>query len=387
MLEQDTLLIHGDHGVADSSAISPPIHQTATYRGESADDFHAMASEPRHHRFYTRYGNQTHAHAEALIASLEGAEAALLSASGMGAISATVLTFVGRGDHVIVQQNHYAGTTALARDFLSKWGVEVTTVDQRNVAAFEAALRENTRLIMLESPSNPLLRLTDLRAVSELARPRGIVTVIDNTFATPINQRPISLGVNIVVHSATKYLGGHSDLTAGAVAGSKAHIERIWKTAIVLGASLAPFDSWLLQRGLRTLAIRMERHNRTGLAIARFLASHPAVKCVNYPWLESHPQFELARRQMTGGSGVMSFELRGGFDAAERLVSSLKLIPRAASVGGVDSLIVHPAAMLVKTMSAEQFAATGVQADLIRLSVGLESEADLRADLEQALGG
>jgi cystathionine beta-lyase/cystathionine gamma-synthase len=349
------------------------------------DDFHAMASEPRHHRFYTRYGNQTHAHAEALIASLEGSEAALLSASGMGAISTTVLTFVGRGDHVIVQQNHYAGTTALARDFLSKWGVEVTVVDQRSVAAFEAALRANTRLIMLESPSNPLLRLTDLSAVAALAKPRGIITVIDNTFATPINQRPISLGVDIVVHSATKYFGGHSDLTAGAVAGSNAHIDRIWKTSTVLGATLAPFDSWLLQRGLRTLAIRMERHNLTGLAIARFLESHPAVKLVNYPYLESHPQYELARRQMTGGSGVMSFELRGGFEAAERCVSSLRLFQRAASVGGVDSLVVHPAAMLAKTMSAEQFAATGVQADLIRLSVGLESEADLRADLAQAL--
>jgi cystathionine gamma-lyase len=385
VLKPDTQLIHADHAVAESSALAPPIHQTATYRGESAEEFEAMATEPRHHRFYTRYGNQTHAHAEAVIASLEGAEAAMLAASGMGAISTTVLTFVGQGDHVIVQENHYAGTTALARDLLPRWGVAVSVVDQRSPAAFEAALRPNTRLIVVESPSNPLLRLTDLRAVADLAKPRGILTVADNTFATPINQRPLALGIDLVVHSGTKYFGGHSDLTAGAVAGAAALIERIWKTSIVLGATLGPFDGWLMLRGLRTLSVRMERHNRTAVAVACFLASHSKVSRVYYPGLETHPQRELARRQMTGASGVMSFELRGGFEAAERFLSALRLISRAASVGGVESLIVHPAAMLAKTMSPEQFAAVGVQPDLIRLSVGLEDEGDLIADLEQAL--
>jgi cystathionine beta-lyase/cystathionine gamma-synthase len=387
MLDVTTRLIHADRASGESSALAPPIHQTATYRGESAEEFEAMATEPRHHRFYTRYGNQTHAHAEAVIASLEGAEAAMLAASGMGAISTTVLTFVGQGDHVIVQENHYAGTSALARDLLPKWGVEVSVVDQRRPAAFEAAIRPTTRLIMVESPSNPLLRLTDLRAVAEIAQPRGILTVADNTFATPINQRPLALGIDLVVHSGTKYFGGHCDLTAGAIAGSAALIERIWKTSIVLGATLGPFDGWLMLRGLRTLSVRMERHNRTALSIARFLEAHPQVSQVYSPGLASHPQRELACRQMTGASGVLSFELRGGFEAAERFLSALRLIPRAASVGGVESLIVHPAAMLAKTMSTEQFAAVGVKPDLIRLSVGLEDERDLIADLEQALVG
>jgi methionine-gamma-lyase len=385
MSKLDTLLIHADHDIAESSALAPPIHQTANYRAESAEEFEVMATEPRHHRFYTRYGNQTHAHAEAVIAQLEGAEEAMLAASGMGAISTTVLTFVAKGDHVIVQDNQYAGTTALARDLLPKWGVEVSVVDQRDTAAFERAIRPTTRLIMVESPSNPLLRLTDLRAVAELARRRGIITVADNTFATPINQRPIELGIDIVVHSATKYFGGHCDLTAGVIAGPRPLIERIWKTSIVLGAILGPFDSWLMLRGLRTLSVRMERHNRTALGVAGFLETHAKVSRVNHPGLASHPQRALACRQMSGASGVLSFELRGGFEAAERFLSALRLIPRAASVGGVESLIVHPAAMLAKTISAEQFAAVGVQPDLLRLSVGLEDEGDLIADLEQAL--
>jgi methionine-gamma-lyase len=381
----NTLLIHADHDLAETSSVVPPIYQTATFRGATAEELQAMATEPRHHRFYTRYENQTHAHAEAVIAALEGAEAAMLAASGMGAISTTLMALLSQGDHVIAQQNHYPGITGLIRDHLARWGVESTVVDQRSVEEFARAIRPNTRLIMLESPSNPLLRLTDLAAVAGLAREHGITTVCDNTFATPINQRPIELGVDIVVHSATKYLSGHCDVIAGAVAGPTALIDRIWHASIDFGASLGPLDGWLLLRGLRTLGLRMERHNRTGTAVARFLASHPKIRVVNFPGLESHPQHELACRQMNGPSGILSFELRDGFEAAERFVSALTIPVRAPSVGGVDSLVVHPAAMLAKTMSAAQFAAVGVQPDLLRLSVGLEDEADLIRDIEQAL--
>ncbi|HJU87803.1 MAG TPA: aminotransferase class I/II-fold pyridoxal phosphate-dependent enzyme [Gemmatimonadaceae bacterium] len=381
----NTLLIHADDDVDETSSIAPPIYQTATFRGSSADDLLTMATRPRHHRFYTRYENQTHAHAEAVIAALEKAEAAMLTASGMGAITTTLLTLLNKGDHIIAQQNHYPGTTGLIRDHLSRWGVESTVVDQRSVDDFAAAIRSNTRVMMLESPSNPLLRLTDLAAVAQLAREHGIVTVCDNTFATPINQRPIELGVDIVVHSATKYLSGHSDVIAGAIAGPAELLDRIWHASIDFGASLGPLDGWLLLRGLRTLGLRMERHNRTGVAVAKFLEQHPAVRTVNFPGLASHPQHELACRQMSGPSGVLSFELKGGFEAAERFVSALEIPARAPSVGGVDSLIVHPAAMLAKTMSAEQFAAVGVRPDLLRLSVGLEDEADLMRDLDQAL--
>ena len=380
-----TLLVHGDAGVAATSALTPPIVQSATFRARDAEAFLAQATAAHPTEFYSRYGNPTHAHAEALVAALEGAEAALLLGSGMGAISTTVLTLVGAGDHVVLQDGHYGGTTALGRDLLPRFGVAVTTVDQRDPDAFARALRPTTRLVMLESPSNPLLRLTDLRAVADVARAAGAVTVVDNTFATPLNQRPLDLGVDLVVHSATKYLGGHSDLTAGAVAGARALVERVWKTSIELGAVLGPFDAWLLLRGLRTLEARVERHNRGALAVARFLESHPAVRRVHYPWLASHPQHDLARRQMRGGGGVVSVELAGGFAAAERFVAALRLFARAASVGGVESLAVHPGAMLAGTMTAAQFAAVGVVPDLVRLSVGIEDERDLVADLAAAL--
>jgi methionine-gamma-lyase len=380
-----TLLLHADDSLRASSAVVPPIHQTATFRGESAEDIRGMACEPRHHGFYTRYGNPTHAHAEAVIARLEGGEAAMLTASGMAAMSTAVLALVSQGDHVIVQKNQYGGTTTLARDLLPRWGIQVTSVDQTSPADFAEAIRPNTRLILLESPSNPLLRLTELAAVAELARPRGIVTLADNTFASPFNQQPLTLGIDLVVHSATKYLAGHSDLMAGAVVGSTALIQDIWKASIVLGASLGPFDSWLLLRGLRTLAVRMERHNRTASVVARFLEAHPKVHRVYFPGLESHPQRALFEKQMTGPSGVLSFEPRGGADAAERLISALRLPARAASVGGVESLVVRPAEMLAASVSAEEFAAVGVTPALIRLSVGLEDEGDLIHDLEVAL--
>jgi methionine-gamma-lyase len=380
-----TLLTHGDAHVRATSAIAPPIFQTATFRAPDADAFLAAATAAHPPAFYTRYGNQTHAHAEAIIAALEGAEAALLLGSGMGAISTTVLSLVGAGDHVVLQENHYAGTTALGRDLLPRFGVAVTTVDQRDTDAFARAFRPTTRLVVLESPSNPLLRLTDLRAVTESARAAGAVTLVDNTFATPLNQRPLALGADLVVHSATKYLGGHSDLTAGAVAGPRALVERVWKTSIELGAVLSPFDAWLLLRGLRTLDARVERHNRGALAVARFLDAHPRVRRAHYPLLESHPQHTLALGQMRGGGGVVSVELAGGYAAAERFVAALRLFARAPSVGGVESLAVHPAAMLAGTMTEEQFAAVGVPPDLVRLSVGIEDERDLVADLAAAL--
>ena len=380
-----TLLTHADAHLATTAAVSPPIFQTATWRARSVDEAREVAAATRPPGFYTRYGSRTSAHAEAVIAALEGAEAAMLTASGMGAISTTVLALVSAGDHVILQENHYASVTALGRDVLARFGVAVTTVDQREPEAFARALRPTTRLIVLETPSNPLLRLTDLRAVAAIAREAGALTMVDGTFATPINQRPLALGVDLVVHSATKYLSGHSDIIAGAVAGPRTLIERIWKTSIILGAVLGPFDAWLLLRGLRTLETRMERLNRTGLAVARFLAAHPRVRRVHYPGLESHPQHALAARQMSGFGSIMSVELDGGLAAAERFVGALRLFAHAPSVGGVESLATLPTAMLATTMSAEEFAATGVPADLVRLSLGLESERDLIDDLAAAL--
>lgn len=381
----ETIAIHVDKRFNPTSAVSPPIYQSATFRADSNEEFAEMALEPRHDHFYTRYGNPTLTQAGSVIAALEGAEAALLMASGMGAISTSVLTFVGQGDHVVAQQTHYGGTTSLLRDLLPRYGVEVTFVDQAEVAEFEKALRPNTKLICVETPSNPLMRLTDLRAVTGVAKSRAILTLADNTFATPINQRPLELGVDLVVHSGTKYMGGHSDLSAGAVVGEKSLLDRIWNTSLVLGSVLGPFDGWLLLRGLRTLPLRVERHNRSALAVARFLETHSKVARVYYPGLESHPQHELARRQMSGFTGILSFDLKGGLSAAKRLVTGVRLAAYAASVGGAESLIVCPAIMLAHQMSEEQFGRVGVLPGLVRLSVGLEDERDLIRDLEQAL--
>jgi methionine-gamma-lyase len=381
----ETLLLHADRHLNRTAAVAPPIFQTATFRGESGEDFARRAGEPRHPEFYTRYGNPTQAQAEGVLAALEGAEAALVTASGMAAVSATVLTLVGHGGHVVAQKNHYGGTLNLLRDLLPRFGVEVTQVDQRDTAAFEEAVRPNTRLILLESPSNPVMALTDLRAVAQIARRHGILTVIDNTFATPLNQRPLELGVDLVFYSATKYLGGHSDLVAGAVLGRRALVDRIWATHVILGAVLGPFDAWLLLRGLRTLALRVRQHNENALAVAQFLERHPAVKAVHYPGLMSHPQHDLACRQMTGFGGMLAVELAGGYEAADRLLGKLRLASRAASLGGVESLAVHPTSNFLHYMSPEESERIGIAPGSVRISVGLEAARDLIADFGQAL--
>jgi cystathionine beta-lyase/cystathionine gamma-synthase len=268
---------------------------------------------------------------------------------------------------------------------MPRFGVETTFVDQSDPLNFEAAIRPNTRLVVVETPSNPLATVTDLAAVAAIARSRGVVTIADNTFATPINQRPIEHGIDLVFHSATKYLGGHSDLIGGVVVGSRASIERVWEDSIALGSCASPFDGWLMLRGLRTLGLRVERHNANAGVLARFLEEHPKVERVFYAGLASHPQHDLAQRQMSGFGGVVGFELSGGYEAAERFVASVRVARRAASLGGVESLVVHPAAMWAHSYSPEQREAAGLSDGLIRFSVGLESEHDLVRDVDRAL--
>ena len=382
----DTLVGHADGGVDHDSAVAPPIYQTATFRADSADAFAEMAATPRHPRYYTRDGNPTFTRVERVLAALEGAEAALLTASGMAAISSAVLTLVAHGDHVVAQQSHYMGTTQLLATLLRKFGVEVSLVAQSDPDAFAAALRPSTKVIILETPSNPLLTLTDLAAVAQLARARGVTTLCDSTIATPVNQRPLSLGIDLVAHSATKFLAGHHDLIAGAIAGAAPLLDRIWQTCVVLGPVPDPFGAWLLLRGLRTLPIRVERQNRTALEVATFLDRHPAVAAVHYPGLETHPQHTLARRQMAGGyGGLLSFEMRGGLEAAQRFMAAMRLPSRAVSFGGYESLASHPAGMWTGSLGAGGASEAGISAGLIRLSIGLEHPADLIADLERSL--
>lgn len=385
MTGMQTRAVHASREANPSEAISPPIYQTTTFSAETAEAFAELALATRPTEFYTRYGNPNHEMVEVTLASLEGGESALVTSSGMAAIFAVIAGTLTQGDHVVAQRNHYAGTMALLRDLLPRWGIEVTLVEQTDPAAFAAAIRPTTRLLYVETPVNPLMEITDLRAIVALGQAHGVTTVCDNTFATPINQRPLALGIDAVVHSATKYIGGHHDATAGAVVGSRAFIERVWKFALIAGSTLSPFDAWLLLRGLRTLGLRVERHNRNALALATALATHPAVERVHYPGLLSHPQHALASSQMDGFTGMLSVELHGGAPAAERLIASLRLATRAASLGGFETLVVHPASMWSLQLSPEVRAASGIHDGLVRISVGLEDEADLLADFAQAL--
>lgn len=380
-----TIAVHASQEFNTTSSISPPIFQTTTFSAENAEHFYEMATAPRHAEFYTRYGNPNHQQVEATVAALENGEAALVTSSGIGAIFAAVVSQLKSGDHVIAQHNHYAATTVLFRDILPRFQVECTLVDNTNNEEFAAAVRPNTKLIYVETPTNPLMQLTDLRAVVALAKQHNLLSMVDNTFASPINQRPLELGCDVVLHSATKYIGGHHDATAGVIVGGKELLEQIWRFAVVSGSVLSPFDGWLLLRGLRTLGLRIERHNQNAMALAQFLESHPKIERVYYPGLESHPQHELAKAQMDGFTGMLSVDVRGGYAGAEKMIASLKLGIRAASLGGFETLVVHPAAMWSLQLTPEQQRATGIRESLVRISVGLEDTNDIVADFTQAL--
>lgn len=381
----DTRVLHDDAALADGASVVAPIHYSATFRARDAAEFAEMATQPRHAAYYTRYGNPVHERVAAILAGLEGTETAMLTGSGMGAISTTVLALVSAGDHVVAQTRHYMSTAKLFDEVLPRFGVTATLVEQSDVEAIRAAIRPETKLIMLETPANPTLVLTDLAAVAAIARERGITTICDNTFASPLNQQPHALGIDVVVHSATKILGGHHDLTAGAICCSNELAEKIWRMHITLGSVLSPMDAWLLLRGLRTLAVRVERINANALQLARWLEAQPQVERVHYPGLESHPQHALAKRQMKGGGPVIAFAVKGGYAATSRFVAALELPTHAVSLGGVESLIVHTAAMWSGTLNEAQMRAAGIPPNFVRFSVGLEHPDDLQRDLAQAL--
>ncbi len=381
-----TQLIHAGDGANPSTAVSSPIYQSATFRFASAEEIAAAMVSEAHPQFYGRFATPNTQQVEATVAALEGGEAALAVASGMAAVSQVLLTFLQAGDHLVTQKTLYPTTYRLMNEFLPRLGISATFVDQTEVDAFAAAIRPNTKLIYTETPANPTLSLTDLTAVADLARTHNLLTVTDNTFATPYNQRPLSLGIDVVLHSATKYLAGHSDVVAGIIVSSRPHISRLWHDFVLLGGVLHPMEAWLLERGLKSFALRMKQHNENALAVAQFLQSHPAVRVVYYPGLPTHPQYDLAQRQMPGGgSGMVCFDLHGGRQAGYRLLQKVKLISLAVSLGGVHSLITHPASTISAMQSDAQIAASGVMPGLVRLSVGLEDATDIIADLAQGL--
>jgi len=362
--------------------VSTPIYQTSTF--EATDNEEMLRVTPSDH-FYTRYGNPTNSAAEAAVAELEGADGALLFTTGMTAITSAILTFVKSGDHIVAQRDIYGGTTKLLTTWLPKFGVETTFVDTTEYDQHEHSIRPNTKLLYLESPTNPTARIVDLNKVSAIAKQRGVLSLIDSTFATPINQRPLEFGIDLVLHAGTKYFGGHADVMCGLVAGRHDLIKRIKETRTTLGGIMDPHAAWLLLRGIKTLAIRVERQNENALRVAQFLAQHPKVSRVHYPFLEGNPQRALAMEQMHGGGGVLSFEVKGSHDDARRVSEALNLFTLAPSLGGVESLVSIPVLSSHVMISPEARQKMGVTEQMIRLSVGIESGDDLIADLDQAL--
>lgn len=382
-----TRLIHGWESEEQTSAVSPPIYQTSTYRLATPEEGAELAGQIAPSSFYTRYGSPNTKQVEALLADIEGAESALALGSGAAAVTVAVMSNVSAGDHVVAQKTHYTATMSLFQHMLPRYGVEVTQVEQADTEAFLRAMRPNTKVVYTESPTNPTMELSDLRAVAEIARSVGAVAITDNTFASSYNQQPVAMGYDLVVHSATKYLNGHADVTAGAIMGRRDLLDEAWEYLRVYGPVLHPFEAWLLRRGLQTYGLRMREHNRNGLEVARFLEGHQAVERVYYPGLLSHPQHELARRQMSGGfGGMLSFELKGGFDAAYRTIGRTEVCILAVSLGGVETLISHPASMIHTHQSDEERASAGISPGLIRLSVGVEEVEDIIEDLDRALG-
>ena len=366
--------------------VSPPLHMANTYIFESAEQA-AHAFEYEDQPIYTRWGNPTTAVMELKIAALEGAEAAIAAASGMAAVASALMAVLAAGDHIVATTGLYSGTYHFVTEDLPRYGVESTLAQAEDPAAFEAAIRPNTRVIYLESPGNPTLMMNNLAAIAEIAKAHGVLTIVDNTFATPVNQRPIELGIDVVVHAATKFLGGHGDALGGAVVGSAAMIERVKKGPIRrLGGCISPFNAWLIARGISTLPLRMARHNENALRIAEWLADQPQVGWVRYPWHPSHPQIDLAKRQMAGGGGgVVVFELKGGFDAGVCLMDHVELAARTVSLGDVRTLLTHPASTTHRSVRPDARLAAGITDGLIRFAVGIEDANDIVDDLDHAL--
>lgn len=375
----ETRAIHdGQEADLATGAVTVPVYQTSTYQQDGI-------GRPRGYE-YSRTGNPTRHVLERALASLEGGRYGLAFASGVAATTA-VLQLLRPGDHIVAGDDLYGGTYRLLEQVYRPWGLHVDYADVTNPAAFAAAIKPNTRMIWIETPTNPLLKIADIEDLAAITRNAGALLVVDNTFASPYFQRPLELGAHIVVHSTTKYLAGHSDLIGGAVVTSAAdEYQEIKFYQNAAGAVPGPWDCWLTLRGIKTLAVRMQAHERNALHLARLLEKHPKVERLYYPGLESHPQHKLARRQMSGFSGMISFEIAGGYPAVEQFISRLKLFLLAESLGGVESLVCYPPKMTHSALDPAERKRRGIHDNLIRLSVGIEHIADLEEDLARALG-
>ena len=382
-----TRAVHSGEKVdARTAAVTQAIHQSSTFAFPSIEEMARVFKGQSSAYIYTRYGNPTSRSVEEKLAELEGCEDGLLFSSGMAAMSSVLLTFCRPGAHLVVARDVYGGTFQLAAELMrDHLGLDVRFVDAGEPSQLEESLKGKPALISVESPTNPLLKIIDLEAIARAAHDAGCLLLVDNTFATPVNQNPARFGADIVLHSASKYLAGHSDLIAGAVAGPSGHIDRIRKTLRLLGGCIDPHAAWLLGRSMKTLPLRVYRQNESALAIARFLKGHPKVANVYYPGLPDHPNHDLAARQMRGFGGVLSFELHGGVAALESLTKRLELTVLAPSLGGVDSLMLPPAVSSHIALPVEVRRLSGISDGLMRLAVGVEDTEDLLSDFDQAL--
>jgi cystathionine beta-lyase/cystathionine gamma-synthase len=385
--EPVTDAVHKGDGVSPHARpLTTPIYETTTFVFDSADEVKRYQEGRSPQFLYSRYANPTVQAAEAKIAALERAEAALIFGAGMAATATTVVALLQQGDEVLCSAAIYGGTLHLLHDVLERFGVTTRFLSLEEMRHPAAVISDRTRLLWFESPINPTLRCIDVRAVAAACRARGVLSVIDNTFASPINQQPLTMGVDLVMHSATKYLGGHSDVTAGAIAGPQALVSRVEATRRMLGTVLDPYAAYALNRSLKTVHVRVAQHNANALAVAQFLTDDRRVKQVYYPGLPGHPDHEVAKRQMSGFGGMVCIDLGDQYEPAARMFDRLKLIQRAASLGGVESIASLPVLTSQWGYSADQLLDAGITRGMVRLSIGLEDVRDLIADLDQALG-
>jgi methionine-gamma-lyase len=385
-LSPDTLAVHAGLDPCEHRSVVPPIHQTSTFAFDTVEQGAALFAGQEKGYIYSRMGNPTVQALEDAIAALEGGCGALACGSGMAAIHTALAAFLSAGDHVVCSEAVYGPTCTLVEQVLDRFGIESTLVDTSDTQAVARAVRRNTKVLFVETPGNPTLVVSDLEAVAAIAHEHGARLIVDNTFMSPVLQQPLALGADVVVHSLTKFLNGHADVVGGAiVARTEADRAHLRKTLNHLGGVLPPFESFLVHRGIRTLVLRMERHSRSALEIAKHLEAHAEVDWVRYPGLPSHPQHEIHERQCRAGGGMVAFELKGGVEAGRAMMNAVKLCGLAVSLGGVESLVQHPASMTHASMGKEARERAGISDGLVRLSVGIEGVEDLVRDLDQAL--
>lgn len=379
----ETAAVHGSSDLKKKNGpVVAPIYQTSTFEVTDNEEQIRVTTTDR---YYTRWGNPTITAAEQTVAALEGTEAARTFASGMGALTTTILALLNTGDHIVAQRDIYGGVMKFLSQWLPKMGIETTFVDTTDYEKHARAIRPNTRMLCLESPTNPSLHVVDFKKTAALAKGHRLISLIDSTFGSPINQHPAEYGIDLVMHSGTKYLSGHADLTCGVVAGRRELIDQIHESRTTLGNCMDPHAAFLLLRGMKTVAVRVARQNENALRVAEFLEQHAKVRRVHYPFLKSHPQYAIARAQMRGGSGMVTFEVDGTGDDARRVSEAMQLFTLATSLGGVESLVSIPVLTSHAMISAEQRAEMGVTEQMVRLSVGIENADDLIKDLEVAL--